>query len=65
MLKWITTLPARWVKYPGLHYGEPKLPYSPADKANKPVILLFGWLGASERHISKYTQLYQDKGTQA
>jgi hypothetical protein len=62
MLKWLATIPAKWIKYPGLRYGAPKIPYTPEDQAHKPVVLLFGWLGASERHLGKYTQLYQDKG---
>lgn len=65
MLSWLFNFPSKFLKYPGLHYGAPKLKYAPEDQVNKPVILIFGWLGASERHLAKYTKLYQDKGTPA
>jgi len=62
MLRSIVTWPAKFIKYPGLKYGEPKLRYAPGEEVNKPVVLIFGWLGATERYVSKYTQLYHDKG---
>lgn len=29
----------------------------------KPLVLLFGWLGSSERHLSKYVDVYESFGT--
>lgn len=63
MLQWVVNAPSKLIKYPGIKYQAPKLMYEPKDQANKPVVLMFGWLGAQERHINKYTKLYQDKGT--
>lgn len=63
MLQWALNTPSKLIKYPGLKYQAPKLMYEPKDQANKPVVLIFGWLGAQERHLSKYTKLYHDKGT--
>jgi hypothetical protein len=62
MFGWLRNLASQTVKFPGLKYGAPKLMYPPEEQANKPVVILFGWLGASERYLSKYTKLYQDKG---
>lgn len=63
MFKSLMTLPSKLIKYPGIKYGAPELMFEPHESIHKPVVLIFGWLGASERHLSKYTKLYQDKGT--
>ena len=63
MFKSLVTWPSRFIKFPGLKYGAPKIRYAPGEEVNKPVVLIFGWLGATERYVSKYTKLYQEKGT--
>lgn len=62
MFKSLVTWPSKFIKFPGLKYGEPKIRYATGEEVNKPVVLIFGWLGATERYLSKYTQLYQEKG---
>lgn len=46
-----------YVKYPGVAFGK-----SSAPVKKKPVVLLFGWLGASKKNLDKYSKMYNAKG---
>lgn len=52
-----------YIKFPspGQQYGDNDFVFV-VDEEKVPIVLLFGWAGCQDKYLSKYSQIYEDRG---